>query len=270
LQSAFCRRVLTGKNRMLTEKKLLSLKERTRKRKISMILSQNAHFLKTGQAVDYSYITMLLNLAGFAPLNIEQAQQDPKTTMFALEDCAQALLVQLGSEPSDWDFTDDMGNLDTSKRLVQDKILVLDRLRSPYNVGAVFRSADSFGIKKIILVEGTADPEHPRSRRTSRGCTQTVEWEFMSEEDVVKLLQIYAEGQVIALELGGEDINTFRFPETGAAVLGSEEFGISPAILGCCTARVTIPMAGTKGSLNVSVAAGILLQRWFSSNTCFR
>ncbi len=250
--------------KMLTEKKLLSLKERTRKRKISMILSQNANFLKTGQSVDYSYINMLLRLAGFAPLNFETAEQDPKTTMFVLEDCAQALLVQLGSEPSDWDFTDDLGNLDASKRLIQDKILVLDRIRSPYNVGAIFRSADSFGIKKIILVEGTGDPEHPRARRTSRGCTQTVDWCFMAEEDVVKLLQTYEEGKVLALELGGQDINTFKFPQSGAAVLGSEEFGISPAILKCCTARVTIPMAGTKGSLNVSVAAGILLQKWFS------
>jgi len=246
---------------MLTEKKLLSLKERTRKRKISMILSQNAHFLKTGQSVDYVYINMLLRLAGFEEID---SSQDPKSAMFRLEDCAQNLLVQLGSEPSDWDFTDDLGNLDASKRLIQNKILILDRIRSPYNVGAVFRSADSFGIKKIILVEGTGDPEHPRARRTSRGCTQTVEWQFMSEEEIVKLLQTYKDGHVIAMELGGEDINTFNFPESGAAVLGSEEFGISPAILKCCTARVTIPMAGTKGSLNVSVAAGILMQRWFS------
>lgn len=261
---AFCRRVPTTGKKMLTEKKLLSLKERTRKRKISMILSQQAHEVRLGRSVDWNYLNMAIRLAGFEQLDTAQAEQDPKKAMFRLEDYAQALLVQLGSEPSDWDFTDTDGNLDVSKRLVQDKVLVLDRLRSPYNVGAVFRSADSFGIKKIILVEGTADPEHPRSRRTSRGCTQTVDWEFMSEEQTAAFLRGYEEGKVIALEVGGEDINSFRFPESGAAVLGSEEFGISPEILKCCTCRVSIPMAGTKGSLNVSVAAGILLQRWFS------
>ena len=85
----------------------------------------------------------------------------------------------------------------------------------------------------------------------------------MSEADTVSFLKTYEPGTVIALELGGTSINEFAFPERGVAVLGSEEFGISPAVLSCCGSRVTIPMGGSKGSLNVSVAAGILLQRWF-------
>ena len=246
---------------MLTEKKLLSLKERTRIRKISMILSESAHLVKTGHSVDLNYINKIVLLADLKPVE----NCDSKQLAFRLEDYAQALLVRLGAEPSDWDFTDDEGNLDVSKREIQDKVLILDRLRSPFNVGAVFRSADSFGIKKIILVEGTASPEHPRARRTSRGCINTVEWQFMTEEETLSFLNDYEDKEIIALELGGENINTFDFPKRGVAVLGSEEFGVSPEILKRCGARVTIPMAGTKGSLNVSVAAGILLQRWFSN-----
>ncbi|MCR5761244.1 MAG: TrmH family RNA methyltransferase [Sphaerochaetaceae bacterium] len=251
---------------MLTEKKLLSLKERTRIRKISMILAEAAHRARLKQCPDLVYINTILPLAGLKEISTEQPQTEDefKSLAFRLEDYSQALLTRLGAEPSDWDFTDDSGDLDVSRRTIQDKILILDRLRSPYNVGAVFRSADSFGIKKIILVEGSASPEHQRARRTARGTTETVEWTFMSEEEVVRLLKTYKEGEVLALELGGENINTFSFPVRGAAVLGSEEFGISPEILGCCTGRITIPMAGTKGSLNVSVAAGILLQAWFS------
>ena len=64
--------------------------------------------------------------------------------------------------------------------------------------------------------------------------------------------------------MGGTDRNTFGFPKSGVVVLGSEEFGISPEVLACCGTRLTIAMGGSKGSLNVSVAAGILLQRWFS------
>lgn len=242
---------------MITVKKLSTLKERTRLRKISMILHQAAVDAKNGVDIDIQYINEVAALAGFSPV------EEGTSLAFKLEDMSQNLLSRLGAEPSDWDFTDDEGKLDESERVVQDKILVLDRIRSPYNVGAIFRSAEAFGISKIILVEGTASPEHVRALRTSRGTTYVVPWAFMSETDVISLLKTYDPASVIALELGGTSINEFEFPERGVAVLGSEEFGISPEVLSCCGSRVSIPMGGAKGSLNVSVAAGILLQRWF-------
>lgn len=245
---------------MITVKKLSTLKERTRLRKISMILHKAAVEAKNGTAVDIRYMNDVAALAGFAAL---EESLEGVSLAFRLEDMSQGLLSRLGAEPSDWDFTDDGGKLDESQRVVQDKILVLDRIRSPYNVGAIFRSAEAFGIERIILVEGTASPEHVRALRTSRGTTSVVQWSFMSETDVIALLRACDPASVIALELGGTSINEFEFPSRGVAVLGSEEFGISPEILGCCGSRVSIPMGGAKGSLNVSVAAGILLQRWF-------
>lgn len=245
---------------MITVKKLSTLKERTRLRKISMILHQAAVDAKNGVEIDIQYINDVIALAGFSTVD---ESLEGASLAFRLEDMSQNLLSRLGAEPSDWDFTDDEGKLDESERVVQDKILVLDRIRSPYNVGAIFRSAEAFGISKIILVEGTASPEHVRALRTSRGTTSVVPWAFMSEADVVSLLKGYDPAAVIALELGGTSINEFGFPESGVAVLGSEEFGISPEVLSCCGSRVSIPMGGAKGSLNVSVAAGILLQRWF-------
>ena len=254
--------MIPPRKKMLTEQKLLSLKENTRLRKISMILSQNAHDIKTGKTPDWDYLDMVIAMAGLEAVPRKVADSDPRRAMLILQDYAGILLARLGSEPSDWDITDSIGNLDVSKRLIQDKILILDRLRSPYNVGAVFRSADSFGVKKIILIEETASPDHPHARRTSRGCTDTVDWQYMTEEEAVSYLSS-CNMPVLALELGGEDINTYKFPPCGVAILGNEEFGISPALLKCCTDRITINTAGTKGSLNVSVAAGILLQRWF-------
>ena len=245
---------------MITVKKLLTLKERTRLRKISMIAHEAAVALKNGQEIDFEYINDVLEVAGFEALD---SSSDSGSLAFGLEDVSQALLARLGAEPSDWDFRTEEGELDSSRRVVQDKVLVLDRVRSPYNVGAVFRSAEAFGIARIILVEGTASPEHVRAQRTSRGTTDVVPWEFMPEAEVVSFLKSYDSESVIALELGGTSINEFAFPERGVAVLGSEEFGISPEILSCCGSRVSIPMGGSKGSLNVSVAAGILLQRWF-------
>ena len=245
---------------MITVKKLSTLKERTRLRKISMILHQAAVDAKNVVDVDLQYINEVSALAGFSV--VDEALQGASLA-FRLEDMSQELLARLGAEPSDWDFTDDEGKLDESERVVQDKILILDRIRSPYNVGAIFRSAEAFGIKRIILVEGTASPDHVRALRTSRGTTSVVPWSFMSESDVISFLKGYDPANVIALELGGTSINEFEFPQSGVAVLGSEEFGISPEVLSCCGSRVSIPMGGAKGSLNVSVAAGILLQRWF-------
>ena len=245
---------------MITVKKLSTLKERTRLRKISMILHQGAVDAKNGVAVDIDYINDVAALAGFPAVD---SSSEGVSLAFRLEDMSQALLTKLGAEPSDWDFTDEEGKLDESGRVVQDKVLVLDRIRSPYNVGAIFRSAEAFGISRIILVEGTASPEHVRALRTSRGTTSVVPWSFMSEDEVISFLKGYDASCVLALELGGVSINDYEFPPRGVAVLGSEEFGISPEILSCCGSRISIPMGGAKGSLNVSVAAGILLQRWF-------
>ena len=266
---------------MITVKKLSTLKERTRLRKISMILHEAAVACKNNQPIDLDYINEVLKLEGFdrpdKPDRLDGPDKparpdrldgfgrpdNPEELAFFLEDQSQAILAKLGAEPSDWDFTDSSGALDETQRIVQDKVLVLDRIRSPYNVGAIFRSAEAFGVSKIILVEGTASPEHVRALRTSRGTTAVIPWSFMSESDVVSFLGTYDPKNVIALELGGVSINEFSFPGSGVAVLGSEEFGISPSVLSCCKSRVSIPMGGAKGSLNVSVAAGILLQRWF-------
>ena len=246
---------------MITKKKLETLKERTRLRKISILLHQAAFDVKTGKEVDWEYINDVLSLTDYDKID---TILDSEAIVFKLEDISKDLLRVLGAEPSDWDFRDSTGALDAKTRIIQDKILVLDRIRSPYNVGAIFRSADSFGISKIILVEGTASPEHVRAQRTSMGTTATVDWAFMTEEEVVSFLKSYDPSQVLALEVGGEDINTFSFPKRGVGILGSEEFGISPAVLACAGRRVSIALGGSKGSLNVSVAAGIFMQHWFS------
>lgn len=133
---------------MITVKKLSTLKERTRLRKISMILHEAAVSCKNGQPVDLDYIDEVLKLEGFAGLDKlagldkpagSDRPADPENLAFFLEDQSQAILARLGAEPSDWDFTDQSGALDETQRIVQDKVLVLDRIRSPYNVGAIFR-----------------------------------------------------------------------------------------------------------------------------------
>lgn len=271
---------------MITIAKLKTLKDRTCVRKCALLFHEQAQLILQGNEPDYAYISDLCSLFGspqfLAVLDDEQrlALHSLSSSLlsasragipFILEDLHYALLSALGSEPSDWDFVDEEGSLDLSMRVVLPHILILDRLRSPFNVGSIFRSADSFGIEEIWLVEGTASPTHPRSIKSARGCIDTVSHCWFSESALIERLAD-SDMPLFALELGGSDMEAFPFPSSGAAVIGSEEMGVSPALLSLCDqslGRVSIALGGTKGSLNVSVASGIMLQKWYAM-PCWR
>jgi TrmH family RNA methyltransferase len=264
---------------MITIAKLRTLKPRTCVRKIACLFHEAA--VRPGD-FEPEYLSSLCGLLSDYPFTDVLSVQEqaravalssslmslPKDRFsFACEDLHQLLLSSLGAEPADWDFLDDAsGALDVSRRTVLPHTLVLDRIRSPFNVGSLFRSADSFGVQDILLVEGAASPDHPRAQRTARGCTSTVPWRMLDERSLLDVLQKSGR-PMFALELGGDPLSRFPFPPDGIAVLGSEEMGVSPAFLEACDSsagRVTIPLAGTKGSLNVGVAGGIMLHHWFS------
>lgn len=138
-------------------------------------------------------------------------------------------------------------------------------IRSPFNVGSIFRTAEAFGAEKVILSPFCASPEHPRAKRSSMGTIDIIPWEQKKLE--IWLKEYSHDGEktipVIALETGGTDINNFVFPERGIVVLGSEELGIQPETLKMATGgRVSIPLSGAKASLNVGVAFGILMEKW--------
>lgn len=259
---------------MITIRKLATLAPRSRLRKIARLFHQCAH-----TDCHPGYLTSLITMAQDTAVEVLGAEvecafldhlrplveADDETLALALEDAYHLLLAALGESVADWDFEDGEGALDRSKRIVFERFLVLDRVRSPYNVGSIFRSADSFGIKKILLIEGSADPEHSRSIRTSGGTVTTVDYEILTQERLFERL-ICLGLPLFALESGGEDIERFTFPKQGIGVVGSEELGVSAALLELCErslGRVTIGLGGTKGSLNVSVASAIMLQRWY-------
>lgn len=265
---------------MITIAKLRSLKERTCVRKCALLFHQQAQLAMQGKTVDGQYIKGLVSLFDEQQFKavLDEGQQrrlaflgqsldlaEPSNLAFTLEDIHCHLLSVLGSDLSDWDSTDETGELDASHRIVFPRFLVLDRLRSPFNIGSIFRTADSFGIQKIYLVEGCAQVDHPRCQKTARGCTGTVEHEVVSVKNACELL-LASPLPVFALETGGTDIQQFPFPPSGYAILGSEELGVSPELLKICDnalGRVSLTLGGSKGSLNVSVATGIMLHRWF-------
>lgn len=178
-----------------------------------------------------------------------------------------ALLAATGQAPGDWDLLDPCTGLPdpASRKLSLGKKVFLEDLRSPFNIGSIFRTADAFGVEELILSPACADPLHPRALRSAMGAIGLLSWRRAALES------LETEVPVFALELGGTPIDEFSFPDKGIVVLGSEELGISlQARDRCSYGTVSIPMSGAKGSLNVAVAFGILIHAWiaFDGNSC--
>lgn len=142
-------------------------------------------------------------------------------------------------------------------------VLVLDNVRSLHNVGAVFRTADAFALEKIWLCGITGRPPQREITKTALGSEESVSWEY-AVTTVEALTQLKAAGYAVAaVEQTTGSISLVQFqPQPGqplALVLGNEVFGVDEEVLALCDAAVEIPQFGTKHSLNVSVAAGVVL-----------
>ena len=244
---------------MLTIKKIRSLKPRVRVRKLGGIF----HEAYSGVQYGFDYLSSCLSQLLSEDLLEEKDRKD--ILLFfnngreGWEDIYYRTLYILGEAPADWDARTESGDTDWGKREVWEHYLFLDHLRSPYNVGSVFRSAESFGVKRIFVSPGNADPMHPRSLRTSRGAVEGVDWAWCDISSIPEDIPVFA------LETGGVDMWDFSFPKTGICIIGSEESGVSREALERAErslGRVSIAQYGAKGSINVASATAILLEHW--------
>lgn len=152
---------------------------------------------------------------------------------------------------------------------MQNVYIILDNIRSAYNVGSILRTADAAGVKKVYMCGCTPMPtdrfgrKRPDIAKVALGAEESVPSEY--EEDIVILLEkLKQEGVcIVAVEQDKASIPYTRFhsEKPVALILGEETKGILPSTLGLCDAIVEIPMNGKKESLNVSVTAGIVLFR---------
>ena len=190
----------------------------------------------------------------------------------SLNDVQFIFRSETGLYPADWDFdaSDLSGELDAARRKVFAGMeIYLEDIRSPFNVGAIFRCAESFGIEKIYLSPFCADPNHTRANRTAMGCISIMPWLRLENDPWAnnreEAWQFPPKTAFFALETGGTNLDEFSFPDKGIMIIGSEELGVSPAALAKADSslgRVSIPVMGSKGSLNVSVAFGIVVHAW--------
>lgn len=138
-------------------------------------------------------------------------------------------------------------------------ILVAHNIRSAYNVGSFFRTADGAGLSKIILSGYSARPPHPGIKKTALGAEESVPWASITQPGPYLRRMRRAGYRIIALELtrGSKDIYTFRPTWPMVLVVGNELRGVSPAIRRMCHAVIHVPMRGEKESLNVASAMAV-------------
>lgn len=146
-------------------------------------------------------------------------------------------------------------------------VVVLDNIRSLNNVGSVFRSSDAFKLEKIYLCGVTATPPNAEIHKTALGAEDSMEWEYVEDTKAV-VAKLKQEGyKIFAVEQVQNSImlDKVELDKTNkyVLILGNEVKGVQQEVVDMCDYAVEIPQFGTKHSLNVSVAAGIVIWEFF-------
>lgn len=209
-------------------------------------------------------------------------QEEPLDEHRICNRARNALLAIIGTFPAEWDLiiaphrkpascenisetestesTENPGlsNEGTTRDFYPNLFVYAEDIRSPFNLGSIFRTAEAMGAQGVFLSPGCCDPLHPRAIRSAMGCIEVMEWKRLALDELPDL-------PIFVLETGGTPLKNFVFPKEGIVIIGSEELGVSPEALAKGTyGQVTIPMKGMKASLNVGVAFGILMEAWTS------
>jgi 23S rRNA (guanosine2251-2'-O)-methyltransferase len=140
-------------------------------------------------------------------------------------------------------------------------IAVLENIRSAYNIGSVFRTADAFLLEGIYICGYSAFPPHKEIKKTALGAEETVHWKhFKTSKEAVEELK--KDGyKIFAVEQaeGSIRLQEFKAQEKLAVIFGNEVTGVEQSTIEMADGCIEIPQLGMKHSLNISVAAGIVL-----------
>ena len=142
-------------------------------------------------------------------------------------------------------------------------IAVLENIRSAYNVGSVFRTADAFLLESVYITGYTAQPPHKEIKKTALGAEETVHWKyFPNAEEAIQHLKAMGY-KVFAVEQVSDSLSLekveFRSEEKIAVIFGNEVSGVEQDTIHRCEGCIEIPQLGMKHSLNIATAAGVVL-----------
>ncbi len=142
-------------------------------------------------------------------------------------------------------------------------IAVIENVRSAYNVGSLFRTADAFLLQGIYITGYTAKPPHKEIKKTALGAEDSVDWQYFptASEAIVQLknygYKVYAVEQVVNSHALQQ--MEFKNDDKIAVIFGNEVTGVEQDTILQCDACIEIPQLGMKHSLNIATAAGVVL-----------
>ena len=142
-------------------------------------------------------------------------------------------------------------------------VVIVDNVRSLWNVGSIFRTADACGVRELALCGISGCPPRQEITKTALGAEEAVAWSYRAEP-LAALHRFVEEGYTpVALETSDRaaSLDAIDWPSRICLVVGNEVAGISEPVLDACELHVSIPMYGAKDSLNVAVAFGIVAHR---------
>ncbi|GAB4187818.1 MAG: 23S rRNA (guanosine(2251)-2'-O)-methyltransferase RlmB [Simkaniaceae bacterium] len=175
-------------------------------------------------------------------------------------DSHQSFAAYLRSRPR-WDLRD---FLRSQRSLSSSRILILDSITDPHNMGAILRAAECFGTNAVLWSKNRSPDITPVITKTSAGAS-----ELVPQIVVSNLAQAVSECQkadytVFTAEIDDKaaSLSDFSFPSRGVLILGSEGKGVQPLLSKMADRKIYIPMAGRISSLNVSQAAAVILSHW--------
>jgi tRNA G18 (ribose-2'-O)-methylase SpoU len=138
-------------------------------------------------------------------------------------------------------------------------VALVDNIRSLWNIGSIFRSADACGVRELVLTGISGCPPRPEISKTALGAEEAVAWSYRADP-LEALERLRGEGyRTVALETSPEAIplGEMHWPDRACLVVGNEVAGVGPSLLEVCELQLRIPMYGVKNSFNVAVAFGI-------------
>ena len=191
-------------------------------------------------------------------------QEEPFDERRVCNVARNALLAIIGTFPAEWDLViaphKESDSTVAKRDFFPGVCVYAEDIRSPFNVGSIFRTAEAMGCERVYISPQCTDPSQSHALRSGMGCIETLGYTRCA------LSELPEDKPVFVLETGGTPLNEFKFPKEGIVIIGSEELGVSPeALKRGSYGRVSIPMTGLKASLNVGVAFGILMQAWIAS-----
>ncbi|PID29253.1 MAG: hypothetical protein CR982_03165 [Candidatus Cloacimonadota bacterium] len=251
-------------------KKFLTLPYKTRCNRVADLLIPLRDNLLKGDFVsceDTNHIELLLNSSKDLSWAYERFKSSSQTRRGRLESyhlLIHSLKEETGYPISENSFIQVRSDLEKSEFSKSDLVIVVENLRSAFNVGSIIRSCECFGVGKLILTGYTPDIENISVKKTAKGSIPFVD--ILKVDTINKALEdLKNKGYtLVASETATKSIPLYKysFKKKTAIIFGNEEIGISENTLSLVDTVVEIPMRGVKNSINVGSAAAILINSY--------